>query len=42
MEQTDGFFIFGKHMGVGEDRKNSDWLEIESTYWMERILQNLN
>lgn len=37
VEQTDGFFIFGKHMGVGEDRKDSKWVEIESTYWMERI-----
>lgn len=40
-EQTDGFYIFGKHMGVGENRSDSRWVEIESTYWMEKILHNI-
>lgn len=41
VEQTDGFYVFGKHMGVGENRNDSRWVEIESTYWMEKILQNI-
>lgn len=40
-EQTNGFFILGKHMGVGENRSVSRWVEIESTYWMEKILHNI-
>ncbi len=32
----------GGHMGLGEKRASSKWLEIESTYWMYSIINNLN
>lgn len=41
-EKKDSYYIFGKHMGLGEDRNDSSWLEIESTYWMEMIQMNIN
>ena len=40
-EKTDGYVISGSHMNVGEDKKNKLYTEIISTYWMERIIQNL-
>ena len=40
-EKKDSYVIFGGHMNVGEVKKNKLYKEIISTYWMERILQNL-
>ena len=40
-EKKDGYWIFGSHMGMGEDRKIKSFIEIESTYWMEKILDNI-
>ena len=40
-EKPDGFVIFGGHMNAGEDRKSKLYGEILSTYWMERILDNM-
>ena len=48
----DGRFIFqkdmiaeqkdGQHMNVGEQKRNRQYAEILSTYWAERILNNIN
>ena len=40
VERKDGYWIFGAHMGMAENRRQKKWREIESTYWMERIKQN--
>ncbi|QVK19787.1 hypothetical protein KHQ82_05490 [Mycoplasmatota bacterium] len=32
----------GGHMGLNENRKNKNWKKIESTYWILKILSNLN
>lgn len=40
-EKTDSYVIFGGHMNVGENRKSKLYKEIVSTYWMERIQQNV-
>ncbi|MDF2822578.1 MAG: hypothetical protein K0R15_3026 [Clostridiales bacterium] len=41
-EKKDCNYIYtGNHMGLGEDRRNKNWLKIESTFWMLKILQNL-
>lgn len=41
-EKPDSYVIMGGHMNVGENRKNKMYKEIISTYWMERIYQNIN
>ena len=42
-EKKDGYFIYsGSHMGMGESRRSKEWLRIESTYWMLRILKNMD
>jgi len=41
-EKPDGYVIFGGHMNAGENKKNKMYNEIISTYWMERIYQNIN
>ena len=41
-EKTDSYVIFGGHMNIGENKKNKLYKEIISTYWMERIKQNLS
>jgi hypothetical protein len=32
-----GYWIHGSRMGLGENRRNPKWLEIESTFWMFAI-----
>lgn len=29
-----GYWIHGRRMGLGENRRNPQWIEIESTFWM--------
>lgn len=41
MEKSDSYVIFGGHMNVGENSKSKMYKEIISTYWMERIHQNM-
>jgi hypothetical protein len=40
-EKPDSYVIFGGHMNVGENKKSKLYGEILSTYWMERIHQNM-
>jgi len=40
-EKSDSYVIFGGHMNVGENKKSKAFGEIISTYWMERIYQNM-
>lgn len=40
-EKPDSYVIFGGHMNVGENKKSKLYNEIVSTYWMERIHQNM-
>ena len=40
-EKKDSYVIFGGHMNVGEIKRNKLYNEIISTYWMERIMQNI-
>ena len=40
-EKPDSYVIFGGHMNVGENKKSKLYGEILSTYWMERISQNM-
>jgi hypothetical protein len=42
LEKKDGYWIFGSHMGLGENRRIRISREIESTYWMERIIGNMS
>jgi len=41
IEKPDSYIIFGGHMNVGENKKTKLYNEIISTYWMERINQNM-
>ncbi len=41
MENPDSYVVFGGHMNVGENKRNKLYNEVISTYWMERIEQNL-
>ena len=41
VEQKDSYVFNGGHMNVGESKKNKNYAEIISTYWMQRINQNL-
>jgi hypothetical protein len=41
-EKRDTYWIFSGHMGMGENRRKKPSNEIESTYWMEKTLSNLN
>ncbi|MBN1797344.1 MAG: hypothetical protein JW822_02125 [Spirochaetales bacterium] len=40
-ENKNQYFILGGHMGLGENRRKKQWLEIESTYWMLQIKRNI-
>ncbi len=40
-EKSDSYVIFGGHMNVGENKKNKLYNELISTYWVEKIEQNL-
>lgn len=42
VEKKDSYVYKGGHMNVGELKKNKNYAEIISTYWMERILANLH
>jgi hypothetical protein len=41
-EKPDSYVIFGGHMNVGENKKSKLYGEILSTYWMERIMMNMD
>jgi len=41
VEKADCYVHGGGHMNVGESKKTKNYAEIISTYWMERILSNL-
>lgn len=40
-EKPDSYVIMGGHMNVGENKRNKQYHEILSTYWMERIYHNI-
>lgn len=41
-EKKNSYHLYsGGHMGLGENRRSSKWRKIESTYWMLKILYNL-
>jgi len=40
-EQKDSYVWNGGHMNAGESKKNKKYREILSTYWMERIVENI-
>jgi len=39
LHETKGYSIFGMHMSFGENRRKRNWIEIESTFFME-LLRN--
>ena len=41
-EKKDAYVIGGGHMNVGEKKNHAKYAEIISTYWMERIIDNLS
>jgi hypothetical protein len=41
-EKPNCYLIGGGHMNVGEDKKSKLYTEIISTYWMEKIKNNIN
>lgn len=42
VEKKDRYHLYaGGHMGLGEERKSKNWLKIESTFWVLRILFNV-
>lgn len=40
-EKPDSYVIFGGHMNIGENKKSKALGKIISTYWMERIYENM-
>lgn len=40
-EGKDMYYVLGRHMGLGENRRNKLGLKLESTAWMLRILSRL-
>jgi hypothetical protein len=40
-EKPDSYVVLGGHMNVGENKKSKLYNEIISTYWMERIAENI-
>ena len=38
-ERRNSYFVTGAHMGLGENRRRKSAYEIESTYWMMRIMK---
>lgn len=40
-EKPDSYVISGGHMNIGEDKRSKRYSEIISSYWMERIYQNI-
>lgn len=42
-EKKDSYYIYsGSHMGLGEKGTHKNWVKIESTFWMLKILLNLD
>jgi hypothetical protein len=41
IEKPDCYVISGGHMNIGENKKSKKYNEIISTYWMERIIENM-
>jgi len=39
VERKDGYWVFGAHMGMGENRRLEKSRMVESTYWMEQRIQ---
>lgn len=40
-EKKNSYFVTGTHMGLGENRRRKLAYEIESTYWMIKIMKRL-
>lgn len=38
-EKNNAYFINGSHMGLGENRRSTDGLALESTFWMLKLTQ---
>jgi len=41
-ERKDSYFMTGVHMGLGENRRHRLAYEIESTFWMLKIMKNID
>ena len=41
LPQKSGYALGGFHMSYGENRRNKNWLEIESTFYMQLLKQNI-
>ncbi|UCF70732.1 MAG: hypothetical protein JSW49_00185 [candidate division WOR-3 bacterium] len=41
-EKRNSYYVTGAHMGLGEDRRLASALEIESTWWMRKILNDFD
>jgi len=39
LKESSGYWVTGSHMGLGEDRRKRNWIEIESTFWMLKLQQ---
>ena len=42
IEKPDSYVISGGHMNIGENKKSKKYSEIISTYWMDKIKENIN
>ena len=40
-EQKNSYFVTGAHMGLGENRRRQPAYEIESTYWMMKMMNKM-
>ncbi|UCD20033.1 MAG: hypothetical protein JSU64_02535 [candidate division WOR-3 bacterium] len=41
-EKKNAYYVTGAHMGLGEDRRSARTREIESTWWMRKILNDFD
>jgi hypothetical protein len=38
LRETDSNWVLGSHMSLAENRRKKDWIEIESTFYMQKLL----
>ena len=42
LQETRGYAVQGHHISFGENRRKKNWLEIESTFYMQSLRQNIS
>jgi len=42
IDESQGYAVQGHHLSFGENRRKKDWLEIESTFYMQTLFKYLN